>query len=220
MVDMATMRATERWSSTNMRVKTFLTSRLFFFVCVFCLLGLSILCLRARVFLFAPISWRLRESPFYTIQLFECFARGMKTITDSICKTHSKTTAKKKNAQSMSNFFWQRLCILEFFFSHQRKEGCNECWVLCNIFSNCFCVCAYGWQLVAKGDPYPHEVAATVQAVMQELRFSHSWRLVWQSKVLVDVVLCTRSMPWLAFFLSREQRVKKGDKERKRSPEH
>ena len=85
-------------------------SIVFFCVCVFCLLGLSILCPRARVFLFAPISWRLRESPFYTIQRFECFARGMKTITDSICETHSKTTAKKKkNAQSMSNFCWQHL---------------------------------------------------------------------------------------------------------------
>ncbi|XP_065183283.1 ferrochelatase, mitochondrial-like [Sycon ciliatum] len=38
-------------------------------------------------------------------------------------------------------------------------------------------------QVVERGDPYPHEVAATVQRVMEELKFSHPYRLVWQSKV-------------------------------------
>ncbi|CAF0872456.1 unnamed protein product [Didymodactylos carnosus] len=38
-------------------------------------------------------------------------------------------------------------------------------------------------KVVNRGDPYPAEVAATVQAVMQELNFSNSYRLVWQSKV-------------------------------------
>ena len=36
---------------------------------------------------------------------------------------------------------------------------------------------------VARGDPYPAEVGATVQAVMAELGHSHPYRLVWQSKV-------------------------------------
>ncbi|CAL1280581.1 unnamed protein product [Larinioides sclopetarius] len=36
---------------------------------------------------------------------------------------------------------------------------------------------------VNAGDPYPAEVAATVLGVMQNLNFSHSYRLVWQSKV-------------------------------------
>lgn len=36
---------------------------------------------------------------------------------------------------------------------------------------------------VDRGDPYPQEVAATVQAVQAELGFSNSYRLVWQSKV-------------------------------------
>eukprot|EP00116_Pleurobrachia_bachei_P007980 sb/3468242/ len=37
--------------------------------------------------------------------------------------------------------------------------------------------------VVNRGDPYPQEVAATVQKVMEELGFSNPWRLVWQSKV-------------------------------------
>ena len=36
---------------------------------------------------------------------------------------------------------------------------------------------------VNRGDPYPPEVGSTVQRVMEELQFSHSYRLVWQSKV-------------------------------------
>ncbi|KAG8194735.1 hypothetical protein JTE90_026383 [Oedothorax gibbosus] len=36
---------------------------------------------------------------------------------------------------------------------------------------------------VNRGDPYAAEVAATVLGVMQKLNFSHSYRLVWQSKV-------------------------------------
>jgi hypothetical protein len=36
---------------------------------------------------------------------------------------------------------------------------------------------------VNRGDPYPAEVAATVQAVMESLHFSNPYRLVWQSKV-------------------------------------
>jgi len=37
--------------------------------------------------------------------------------------------------------------------------------------------------VVNRGDPYPAEVAATVQAVMESLNFSNPYRLVWQSKV-------------------------------------
>lgn len=40
-----------------------------------------------------------------------------------------------------------------------------------------------------RGDPYPAEVGATVQLVMQELGWSHPFRLVWQSKV--------GPLPWL-----------------------
>ncbi|CAF1049307.1 unnamed protein product [Adineta ricciae] len=38
-------------------------------------------------------------------------------------------------------------------------------------------------KVVNRGDPYPAEVAATVQAVMESLNFSNPYRLVWQSKV-------------------------------------
>ena len=34
-----------------------------------------------------------------------------------------------------------------------------------------------------RGDPYPAEVGATVYKVMEQLNFSHQYRLVWQSKV-------------------------------------
>ncbi|GAO52031.1 hypothetical protein G7K_6119-t1 [Saitoella complicata NRRL Y-17804] len=37
--------------------------------------------------------------------------------------------------------------------------------------------------VINRGDPYPHEVAATVNAVMKELNFSNPYRLVWQSQV-------------------------------------
>ena len=38
-------------------------------------------------------------------------------------------------------------------------------------------------QVVNRGDPYPQEVAATVQGVMEEIGHTHPYRLVWQSKV-------------------------------------
>ncbi|XP_066020168.1 ferrochelatase, mitochondrial-like isoform X2 [Pocillopora verrucosa] len=44
-------------------------------------------------------------------------------------------------------------------------------------------------KVVDRGDPYPQEVAATVQRVMESLNYSHPYRLVWQSKV--------GPMPWL-----------------------
>lgn len=37
--------------------------------------------------------------------------------------------------------------------------------------------------VVNRGDPYPLEVAATVQRVMEKLGHTHAYRLVWQSKV-------------------------------------
>lgn len=37
--------------------------------------------------------------------------------------------------------------------------------------------------VVNRGDPYPAEVAATVYAVMQRLKFSNPYRLTWQSQV-------------------------------------
>lgn len=43
--------------------------------------------------------------------------------------------------------------------------------------------------VVNRGDPYPQEVAATVQRVMETLSFSHNYRLCWQSKV--------GPLPWL-----------------------
>ncbi|XP_004745604.1 ferrochelatase, mitochondrial isoform X3 [Mustela putorius furo] len=44
-------------------------------------------------------------------------------------------------------------------------------------------------QVVNRGDPYPQEVGATVQRVMDKLDYSNPYRLVWQSKV--------GPMPWL-----------------------
>ncbi|KAJ5908269.1 hypothetical protein N7495_000951 [Penicillium taxi] len=37
--------------------------------------------------------------------------------------------------------------------------------------------------VINRGDPYPAEVAATVHAVMQRLKFSNPYRLCWQSQV-------------------------------------
>ncbi|EGV64906.1 ferrochelatase hem15 [Yamadazyma tenuis] len=38
-------------------------------------------------------------------------------------------------------------------------------------------------QIVNRGDSYPAEVAATVYAIMEKLKFKYPYRLVWQSKV-------------------------------------
>lgn len=43
--------------------------------------------------------------------------------------------------------------------------------------------------VVNRGDPYPQEVGATVQKVMETINFSNPYRLVWQSRV--------GPMPWL-----------------------
>jgi ferrochelatase len=43
--------------------------------------------------------------------------------------------------------------------------------------------------VVDRGDPYPQEVSATVQAVMHELNHQNPYRLIWQSKV--------GPLPWL-----------------------
>lgn len=39
-------------------------------------------------------------------------------------------------------------------------------------------------QVVNRGDPYPQEVGATVQRVMERLQHCNPYRLVWQSKVI------------------------------------
>lgn len=44
-------------------------------------------------------------------------------------------------------------------------------------------LCCVVWQVVNRGDPYPQEVGATVQRVMEKLNYSNPYRLVWQSKV-------------------------------------
>ncbi len=41
-----------------------------------------------------------------------------------------------------------------------------------------------------RGDPYPAEVGATVQLVMESLGWTNPYRLVWQSKV--------GPLPWLS----------------------
>lgn len=61
--------------------------------------------------------------------------------------------------------------------------------------------------VVNRGDPYPAEVAATVNAVMVELGMKNPFRLVWQSQV--------GPSPWLGAQTSRtvEGYVKQGVKE-------
>ncbi|KAK6948212.1 hypothetical protein Daesc_009976 [Daldinia eschscholtzii] len=61
--------------------------------------------------------------------------------------------------------------------------------------------------VVNRGDPYPAEVAATVYAVMQRLKFSNPYRLCWQSQV--------GPQPWLGpqTQTSVEEYIAKGQKE-------
>lgn len=60
--------------------------------------------------------------------------------------------------------------------------------------------------VVNRGDPYPAEVAATVNAVVQRLGFKNPWRLVWQSQV--------GPSPWLGAQTSKtvESYVKMGER--------
>ena len=61
--------------------------------------------------------------------------------------------------------------------------------------------------VVNRGDPYPAEVAATVHAVMQRLKFSNPYRLCWQSQV--------GPQPWLGpqTQTSVDEYVAKGQKD-------
>ncbi|KAI0409569.1 hypothetical protein F4802DRAFT_593211 [Xylaria palmicola] len=61
--------------------------------------------------------------------------------------------------------------------------------------------------VVNRGDPYPAEVAATVYAVMQRLKFSNPYRLCWQSQV--------GPQPWLGpqTQTSVEEYISKGQKD-------
>ncbi|KAI1168837.1 hypothetical protein F5B18DRAFT_596899 [Nemania serpens] len=61
--------------------------------------------------------------------------------------------------------------------------------------------------VVNRGDPYPAEVAATVYAVMQRLKFSNPYRLCWQSQV--------GPQPWLGpqTQSSVEEYISKGQKD-------
>ncbi|KAI0191607.1 hypothetical protein F4808DRAFT_443774 [Astrocystis sublimbata] len=61
--------------------------------------------------------------------------------------------------------------------------------------------------VVNRGDPYPAEVAATVYAVMQRLKFSNPYRLCWQSQV--------GPQPWLGpqTQMSVEEYINKGQKD-------
>lgn len=42
---------------------------------------------------------------------------------------------------------------------------------------------------VNRGDSYPSEVAATVHAVMNELKYCNPYHLVWQSKVKINRII-------------------------------
>ncbi|KAF2675565.1 putative mitochondrial ferrochelatase [Microthyrium microscopicum] len=61
--------------------------------------------------------------------------------------------------------------------------------------------------VVNRGDPYPAEVAATVYAVMQRLKFKNPYRLVWQSQVGPSAWLGAQTSDTVANY------VKKGQKE-------
>jgi len=59
---------------------------------------------------------------------------------------------------------------------------------------------------VERGDPYPHEVAATVYAVNQKLGFSNPWRVTWQSQVGPRKWLSPKTDEVLAEFSKRGRR--------------
>ncbi|KAF7555121.1 hypothetical protein G7046_g6633 [Stylonectria norvegica] len=60
--------------------------------------------------------------------------------------------------------------------------------------------------VVNRGDPYPAEVAATVYAVMQRLKFSNPYRLCWQSQVGPSAWLGPQTSDSVENFISQGQK--------------
>lgn len=70
------------------------------------------------------------------------------------------------------------------------REGCGDScgsarqiWSFPRVFTGWQRCGVFVVQVVNRGDPYPQEVGATVQRVMEKLNYSNPYRLVWQSKV-------------------------------------
>lgn len=59
---------------------------------------------------------------------------------------------------------------------------------------------------LSKGDPYPAEVAATVYAVMQRLKFSNPYRLCWQSQVGPSAWLGPQTSDTVTNYISKGQK--------------
>ena len=59
--------------------------------------------------------------------------------------------------------------------------------------------------VVNRGDPYPAEVAATVMAVMQRLKFSNPYRLCWQSQVGPSAWLGAQTSDTVKHYVERGQ---------------
>lgn len=59
--------------------------------------------------------------------------------------------------------------------------------------------------VVNRGDPYPAEVAATVYAVMQRLRWSNPYRLCWQSQVGPSAWLGAQTSDTVRHYVERGQ---------------
>ncbi|EXJ79896.1 ferrochelatase [Capronia epimyces CBS 606.96] len=59
--------------------------------------------------------------------------------------------------------------------------------------------------VVNRGDPYPAEVAATVYAVMQRLKFSNPYRLCWQSQVGPSAWLGAQTSDTVRSYVERGQ---------------
>jgi ferrochelatase len=58
---------------------------------------------------------------------------------------------------------------------------------------------------IDSGDPYPAEVAATVYAVMQRLKFSNPYRLCWQSQVGPSAWLGPQTATTVEEYISKGQ---------------
>lgn len=59
--------------------------------------------------------------------------------------------------------------------------------------------------MLLAGDPYPAEVAATVYAVMQRLKFSNPYRLVWQSQVGPSAWLGAQTSDTVSNYIAKGQ---------------
>ncbi|KAI5091516.1 ferrochelatase, mitochondrial isoform X1, partial [Silurus meridionalis] len=128
-----------------------------------------------------------RAVAFTQYPQYSCSTTG--SSLNAIYRYYSSTGLSSKMRWSVIDRWPTHPLLIECFAQHVRKElekfppeKRDDVVIL-------FSAHSLPISVVNRGDPYPQEVGATVQRVMEKLDFCNPYRLVWQSKV--------GPMPWL-----------------------